>query len=177
MKKITASTILKQGNKMFLPVEIDKVIYWEAKDFDPNESAFYIYTKADGSKEINFVEDGAVIGETKVIAQSKWQHQFNNTPVINLDEYIKHLPYYKQNLPHSRKDNEDHRDFLLRVGKMAGFEEGYKANPNHYTQQDIEKAIELAREFNFYLRDTILEKINSISIIEVDDKFNIISFE
>lgn len=28
MKKITNKTVLRQGNKLFQPVEVDEVIYW-----------------------------------------------------------------------------------------------------------------------------------------------------
>lgn len=177
MKKITASTILKQGNKMFLPVEIDKVIYWEAIDFDHNESAFYIYTKADGSKEINFGEEGAVIGETKVIAQS--QPKLKGIPVISLDIYVVNKAYKYIEKLHLSLISE------CRTHKLLGFEEGYRANPNQYTQQDIEKAIDLAREqfdiegfsIGEKTKESILEQINFISIIEVDEQFNIISYE
>lgn len=74
------------------------------------------------------------------------------------------------------------------------FLEGYKSNPNQYTQKDIEKAIELAIEshvcayidedkqprISYDLEDTtkeILEQINAITEIEVDEQFNIISYE
>ncbi len=44
-----------------------------------------------------------------------------------------------------------------------------------YTQKDIKKAIELAR-YSYMSEDKILEQINSISVIEVDESFNIIRY-
>lgn len=58
-----------------------------------------------------------------------------------------------------------------------------------FTQKDIEKAIELARENQigydegypviYYENDLeeIFEQINTISIIEVDEQFNILNYE
>jgi hypothetical protein len=61
--------------------------------------------------------------------------------------------------------------------------------PTEYTLEDIVKAIELARttyiqnggfvnmEVDQYSTSEIIEQINSISIIEVDEQFNIIGYE
>jgi len=61
--------------------------------------------------------------------------------------------------------------------------------PTEYTLDDVEKAIELARttylqedelvgiEVDQYSTSEIIEQINSVSIIEVDEQFNIISYE
>ena len=69
-----------------------------------------------------------------------------------------------------------------------GFIECYKSNPNQFTLKDIEKAVELARVkdphnvvdgeklFEYSIKD-IHDRINSISVIEVDEQFNIISYE
>jgi hypothetical protein len=46
-----------------------------------------------------------------------------------------------------------------------------------YTQKDIQFAINLARHPLNYTDKQILEQINSISVIEVDEQFNVISYE
>lgn len=54
---------------------------------------------------------------------------------------------------------------------------------NQYTQKDIDKAIELAQESgehgygHVYNKEQILEQINSISILEVDSEFQILSYK
>lgn len=91
------------------------------------------------------------------------------------------------------------RDTLTKLNVEKRFKEacnkgvliGYKSNPNQYTQKDIEKAIELIKNSAFVdaidwdkhvvsfeeSNEKIFEQINSISVIEVDEQFNIISYE
>jgi hypothetical protein len=163
MKQITNKTILKQVCKTGLgivtykyqPAEIDGVIYWETKDFNPIGAAFYIYTNSDKTKEINWKKDGAVINETKIVAQS--QPHLEGIPVVSLDSYW------------SNKSNLSY----------------HLANPcpNQYTQKDIEKAIlfwETYEGNSIFKEDVLVElfnHINSISVIEVDEQFNILSYE
>lgn len=59
----------------------------------------------------------------------------------------------------------DFSDFVDNVGELP------------YTQKDIEKTIELARDLNYYPVKTIVEKINSISVIEIDEYCKVISYE
>lgn len=149
MKKITNKTILKQGDKTFQPIEdIDESIFWE--------------------------DSGC-----NVVAQSS--AHIEGIPVIDLCDYVEKLAddfIIGQTLRN--------RGFEKDGWISTGFVYGYQANPNQYTQKDIEKVIELARKgdenWQGYVNHElttkeILEQINSISVIEVDEQFNIISYE
>lgn len=70
------------------------------------------------------------------------------------------------------------------VPVISLWETCWNKNANQYTQKDIEKAIELATKSNFDarlryddLKNQVIDQINSISVIEVDEQFNIISYE
>lgn len=152
MKQITNKTVLKQGDKTFQPVEVDGVIYWiTEKTTDIIDGHFY------HPKNVIFpVTDTYIKGPissgimSKVVAQS--QPKLKGVPVISLikSEY-------------------------------------------HYTQKDIERAIELARvpkKITFdgdeltgkiirkhLTKEEILEQTNSISVIQVDEQFNAVSYE
>ena len=181
MKKITNETILKQGDKIYQPVEVDGVIYWVGKDlvginsetisnYCPNSNQVFL-----GYFEANDDELYQGIGKIhpkEIVAQS--QPKLDGIPVISLDSYVDSLAKIK---------GENKFGLALYCDY---FKEGYKSNPNQYTQKDIEKAIELARERQFikhsdnsteskYNHEEIIEQINSISIIEVDEQFNIIN--
>ena len=191
-KKITKNTLLKCGDKTYQPIEVDGVIYWETTDFNANEPAFYIYTKSDKTKEINFGEDGAVRGETKVIAQS--QPKLKGIPVISLDRYVERLAHQKMiNYLTDGNPNEDFKRSTIGADDNKNWWiNGYKSNPNQYTQKDIDKAYQLAVDMcsKYHKQDTgiyfdrveyikykTLEQINQIKLIEVDEQFNIISYE
>jgi hypothetical protein len=148
MKQITNKTILKQGDKTYQPIEVDGVIYWVKSD-----SPYWVEL------------------EPYCVAQS--QPKLDGIPVVNLKTFI------------ARKQAE----YSVNVWDLnAGhhFGEGFKSNTNQYTQADIEKAIKLARNLNYNKEkvnngftlsvEEILEQINSISIIEVDEQFNVISY-
>jgi hypothetical protein len=103
------------------------------------------------------------------------QYKFEGVPIINLDETWCHHWINKATPTHK----VDAYSFKL----------GYKLNPNKYTQKDIEKAISFGFDKGFtsnsnnHLKNTLLskdefiEQINSISVIEVDESFNVISYE
>jgi len=98
------------------------------------------------------------------------QLRFERIPVIGLDSYVEILAdKCVTTNAGNRTINED--------GWMStGFVYGFKSNPNQYTQKDIEKAIKFTRGSNEPMEE-ILEQINYISVIEVDEHFNIISYE
>ena len=140
--------------KTYQPVEVDGVIYWGKKS---NEDWFNFYNE----DEYWFL-----------VAQS--QPKLEGIPVISLDSYVERL-------------GQKYGKSRVEVSTAWGsFVDGYKSNPNQYNQKDIEKAIELARETissneagicDKYTELGILQQINSISVIEVDEQFNIISYE
>lgn len=128
-----------------------------------------------GNKTFQVVEsDGVIYWRDELlnfVAQS--QPKLEGIPVISLDSYVEKLAYKYYN------SNEHYK-----VADSFHYINGYKANPNSSTQKDIKKAIELARieirnGINSYelTNEQILQKINEISIIEIDEQFNIISYE
>jgi len=185
MKQITNKTILKQGDKTYQPVEVEGVVYWV--DNKPSKKGQKCYDKSDNTifeKEYDslphpLTNDNPVNENDYLPIVSQSQLKLVGIPFISLDLYIENLAdNCVKNHSSNRTLNED--------GWMStGFVYGYNSNPNHYTQKDIEKAIELAREriphpdFDYVYEEDqeILEQINSISTIEVDQQFDIISYE
>jgi L-rhamnose isomerase len=179
MKQITNKTILKQGDKTFQPIEVDGIIYWIGKDlvginsktiknYCPNSNQIFV-----GYFESNDDELYQGVGKVhpkEIIAQSS--NKLEGVPIINLDEYLEKISfdYYISNDAYTISDS-------------FHFSNGYKANPNQYTQKDIEKAIDLARkdyinnDIDIKHSSEILKQINSISIIEVNENWEVISYE
>lgn len=149
MKTITKHTILKQGDKVYQPVEVDGVIYWISGN---QEQAHH------------------TIAQSLPILKS--------IPVISLDSYVERL---------GEKDaNKFDWDFESSFGNgyadhVDGFVNGFKSNPNKWTDEDMEKAIEIALELGDKIytnpRIEILKIVSSISFIEVDENFNVINFK
>jgi hypothetical protein len=179
MKTITNKTILKQGDNTYIPVEVDGVIYWVGD--------------AEGwsSTKICYNNDGAIgqpiNRESKlIVAQS--QPKLEGVPIISLDSYVERI----SNIKHPDESTPGWLDTFSYL-ERKGFINGYKSNPNQYTQKDIDKAIELAQQqywdirgfssntegdWSFkYTEEEIFDQINSISVIEVNEQFNIINYE
>ena len=187
MKQITNKTIIKQWDKTFQPIEVDGVVYWIDITFKESENLKrgngILFTKENGEREVYTYDehDGYGLGvfdlqkQRCTIRQSAWclivaqsQATLYKVPIINLDSYVERLA--EKDSPYASK----------------AFERGFKSNLNQYTQKDIKKAVELARVENIEGREScdsyysiieILEQINSISVIEVDEHFNIINYE
>jgi hypothetical protein len=193
MKQITSKTILKQRGKEFQPVEVDGVIYWvDKKQNLYNRVVHYWYdslisNKRNFKKAIVSSSNDYIVKEGResfigfVVAQS--QPKIKEIPVINLDSYVETLAQKEV-----AKRNMDENDIPF---AECWYEIGYKSNPNQYTKEDIKKTIELVKKTTFIdadeddnrhflieaLDEEILEQINSISLIEVDEQFNILSYE
>jgi len=192
MKQITNKTALKQGDKTYQPVEIDGVIYW-VKDYNTADENFYAILNGDiefiyrskYSGTYLVVKDGSTMYSHKIksiykiVAQS--QPKLNGIPVVSLDSYLD-LRFKNETTTWSWGESGS------RIPEEF-YKKGFKSNPNHYTQADIEKAIELARKHDVDLhngrgctlipqisRNEILQQINSISVIEVDEQFNILGY-
>lgn len=189
MKKITYKTLLKQGDKVYQPIEYDDNVYW----VDPT---VLVGMKGDWVVETHnpivtsvcqIIADNADLRaggyrDLKVIAQS--QPKLDLVPTVSLDSYTNTLSEQackKQDLAGGFSGGVHER-------AAAGifFRKGFKSNSCQYTQSDIERAIELAREQagwsdntmeDRYTKEEILEQINSISVIEVDEYFNVIGYE
>jgi hypothetical protein len=139
MKQITNKTLLKQGDKTFQPVEVNKIIYWVDKDVKENEPCFIITRQGFLGRYEGIAPELLKGNNGKIIAQS--HPKFEGIPVISLDKNPT-LHYQAQ----------------------------------YYTQKDIEKTMRFCRE-TILQRDFILEQINQILVVEVDEQFNIISYE
>jgi hypothetical protein len=180
MKQITKNTIFKQGDKIYQLVEVDGVIYWVDKK---SEIEKYWYNSStnqiDDTKGLSTIQKNINNKNFwnhcwKIIAQS--QPKLEEIPVISFDSYVEKL---------FKPEPDDYE------GYKNGWINGYKSNPNNYTQKDIERAIELARQglvghgdltVSCKLDDLldnvdIIDQINQISSIEVDQEFNIISYD
>lgn len=177
MKKITNKTILKQGDKPYHPVEVDGLVYW----INPTLPIEEVYPHIVIEKlttgdyilwQIDNINDIDRSCQYQIVAQS--QYKLQGVPVISLDK--------------------DWYSILRKVGLTGDqcsevFDLIEQSNPNQYTQKDIDKAIELARttyikecelgsyEVDQFSKSEIIEQINSISVIEVDEQFKIISYE
>ena len=171
MKQITNKTILKQGDKTYQPIEVDGVVYWIDENVREFEYDWVLYKDLHIGKLIWKSDKAPFIG--RIIAQS--QPKLEGVPIISLDSYVEKLTY---------DYNLDAHENVY--GQVNAFKAGYKANPNQYTQKDIEKAIKLGKLkqelesgvfVKKYSNKQILEQINSISIIEVDEQFKVINYE
>jgi hypothetical protein len=160
MKQITKNTILRQNDKTYQPVEVDGIICWIDKS-----------TLAD-----------------EIVAQS--QPKIEGVPVISLNRYVESLAE-KFVIDKVKMSSQS-------AGVLVGYIEGFNSNPNQYTQKDIDKTIAMSKIAKTpdglididawissgyegaepaYTEEEILEQINQISVIEVDDQFNIVSYE
>jgi hypothetical protein len=167
MKKITKNTILKQGDKTYQPVESDGIIYWVDKPLD---------------------KDGCIVPKS-IVALTK--PKFTDKPIISLDSYVERLALNnaKNNIL-SHKEQDINTEIWISGARQRGFIEGYKSNPNKWTDEEIEKAIELAIngrrieksksgiEYLFALsKEEILHQISEILEIEVNSEFNIVNYK
>jgi len=161
MKQITKNTILKQGDKTYQPVEVDGIIYWVDEYVVCRTGELYLTSI---QRRIIPKSEGVIQAGDKIIAQS--QPKLEGIPVISLDSYVEKLADLK-GFYDSTEDNKGNYT-------TKAFIEGYKSNPNQYTQKDIEKFYKHVKTHTFA---EAMEQINSISLIEVDEQFNIISYE
>ena len=164
MKIITNKTLLKQGDKTYPPVEVEGVIYWEK---DHVKSGNFVFNRL--SKEIVQTNQSTCVWfNRKIVAQS--QPKLEGIPVISLDKRLVLSEEEKNELLTENKSFIGHAYLYYRLG--------YNSNPNHYTQKDIEKVYKLLIDSSkIYTYEEIIEQINSISVIEVDENFQIISYE
>ena len=174
MKKITKNTILKQGNKVYQPIEVDGVIYWIDVNTKNNVD---IGTMVWNDEDFSFYTTNRICkfkttdNIYKVVAQS--QPKLEEIPVISLDSYVEKMAWeavHKGNI----------KDEKQQVCGFTGWVDGYKSNPNQYTQKDIEIAFGLGAANHANGQPFLYEvfkQLNSISAIEVDEQFNIISYE
>jgi hypothetical protein len=133
-----------------------------------------------GDKTYQPIEFGGMITwcdeHEGTLAQS--EPKLTDIPVVSLDSYS-----YMIAQSWEETFNSAFYDSKINVGNIAKdcvlF--GFNSNPNQYTQADIERALSLAflasQDGYDITTKEILEQINSISVIEVDEDFNVINFE
>ena len=132
-----------------------------------------------GDKTYQPIEFGGMITwcdeHEGTLAQS--EPKLDGVPVVSLDSYSD-SKYYQL---HWWRKNLDFKETEADALEKKAFGKGFKANPNQYTQTDIEKSLSLAflasQDGYDITTKEILEQINSISVIEVDEQFNVISYE
>ncbi len=173
MKQITNKTILKQGDKTYQPIGIDGVIYWVGTVRHMTE---YVTNGTEIFKPSDLPEYSVEYAKRywqKIVTQS--ESKLDGIPVVSLDSYLD-LRFKNETTTWSWGESGP------RTPKEF-YKMGFKSNPNKYTQADIEKAYKLGYEdrdsdigFGSNLNYAI-EQSNSISVIEVDEKFNVISYD
>jgi hypothetical protein len=190
MKQITNKTILKQGDKTYQPIEVDGVIYWVDKisqiivgdwysEMVMGKVLFTHKMKEEpliGWNESEHTKNSFKARCSKIVAQS--QTKLPDIPIVSLDSYS-----YMIAQSWEETFNSAFYDSKINVGNIAKdcvlF--GFNSNPNQYTQADIERALSLAflasQDGYDITTKEILEQINSISVIEVDEDFNVLSYE
>jgi hypothetical protein len=169
MKKLTNKTILKQGDKTYQPIEIERLIYWVSEVQSPDD---LVTNGRDIFKPSDLPEYSMEYAQRywqKLIAQS--QPKLDGIPVVSLNENI----LSDIETITSWDSFKDHP--IGKAGKKI--EKWFKSNPNQYTQEDIERAVDLAQEGfgERYTATEIIEELNSIQFIEVDGNFNFIGYK
>jgi len=136
MKQITKYTRLKQGDKIYNPVEVDGIVYWVGRDlvnvnsntipnYCPNSNQVFVgYFEANDDE---LYQNKGKVHPKEIIAQS--QPKLNNVPVINLDSYIKGLAIKK--FPYT---NEGDLEDTIDNAKRNIWKDGYNSNPNQYSR-------------------------------------------
>ena len=183
MKQITNKTILKQGDKEYQPVEVDGVIYWVDEKTEPISGRYGMSSNPHNKQWFKSLglDDGR--GAYLIVAQS--QPKLEEIPVISLDSYIEKLAWVSTEKIFPEINDEDSTQIEIDKwnARWEGFIDGHKSNPNQYTKADIEKALFLKAGFDnkgytkYMTNEEIFEQINSISVIEVNDNWEVISHE
>jgi len=187
MKQINKNTILRQGSNEFKGVEVGELIFWicESSKIKENTNTFEKGVNGDWYYNSIYKAIGNIGDITnydfKIIAQTT--NKLDGIPVINLDSCVEILAekYAKDWVVNFKKQIENFNLLNIREEMLAsGFINGYKSNPNTYTEKDIEKAFECGRNYQLTGEGSLKETknyISSIEVIEVDSKFNILNIE
>jgi len=185
MKKITKSTILLQGSKIYYPEEIYGVLCWIDKNPTGFSKGEWMYNEPHNSEltyRFNYDIDSYAIGN-KIIAQS--QLQFEGVPVINpYTEREIILDQSMINLIKSGNVTYNDNSIVYSLPQVFIFREGkwYVTidDNNKYTQKDINKVFGLGAANNAIGEPSfqqVIEELNSVSIIEIDNQFKILNYE
>jgi hypothetical protein len=189
MKQITKDTLLKQGDKtykavqiwsetnnVFLPiiVWIDSIPLINADDNYPE----YVVEKLTTGKfmlwHINSPND--IDRKTQYGIVAHYGTDIKGAPKIKLEDEVEKLAKEITNkYVNEREKQTAYLEFI----------DGYKANQAKYTEDDVKKAINMARSFTRNSKDQpfrevwdsegIIQFLNSTRLIEVDENFKVIN--
>jgi hypothetical protein len=152
MKRITEKTILKKGDKEYFPIRVDEIIYWCSNgDIFPGEAYLALETNySTGQKErwVLYYLNTELNGSKQLEIVAQSHPKVDGKPVISL---------------------EAHNTMLI-------MEDECPIDLNSYSLKDIEKTVRLTRGSDTPI-EIIIEKVNEISVIELDEFYNIISYE
>jgi hypothetical protein len=160
MKTITKHTVLKQGDKVYQPVEVDGNIIFIDDEVVCETGELYLTSIR---RRVIPKSEGVIQAGDKIVAQSL--PILESIPVISLYSYVKQLAIKNYG-----------KKYELLQGQLMFFRFGFKSNPNKWTDEDIQKAIHLSR-IERRSTESILKQISSINEIEVDEQWNIINFK
>jgi hypothetical protein len=171
MKTITKNTLLKQGDKVYQPVEVDGVIYWieDVAYFDTSIGWYFrIIPKHKPQDGRNFYTRYS--GDLRIVAQS--QPELDGIPIVNLQ--LNNLSLIAEvgdpidlNV-YTQKDIEKAIEFILKnytINSFGNFPAGVSTDSLNYSETTSQ------------VTEKVFGQINSISVIEVDYEFNIINYE
>jgi len=172
MKKITINTRLLLSNTFYSAVEIGGTIYWVGPISNLDELC---------TNGVDIFIPSSIEGYSLEYAQMHWQKIFAQSELVNEGIPVISLDNWPDEWAKEIAANEGYcsnESWPFR----KGFEKAYSVSPNKYTDKDIEKAISLSRGAKNaflvpYTIEEIFEKINKVSTIEIDEKFNIIQYD
>jgi hypothetical protein len=153
MKKITKDTVLKQGNKVYSSVVISDIFYWVDKEAIIDANTWFSTPVGVYKSKTSMQNKSTDSLVHKIVAQSQ--------PILD----IKEIPVIDLVANNARLIIEGEDPFELHL----------------YTQEDIERALSLAflavqEDYDISTKE-IINQIDSISVIEVDEYFNIVDYE
>ena len=207
MKQITNNTklIIESTNIVYNAVIVNGVIYWIDKKeilnnswYENNGVLFLSDPVYNDGNNPNNSNPRVTNFNRCIIAQS--ENILDGVPVISLKPktkeefaafFIEKANHIINNIGGGEKWNryqlkDEILDMFLNVSDVVQ-KDYILTSENQYSQKDIEKAIKLSKtetrvgthtvfEIN-RTNEQIIEQLNQISVIKVDDKFNIISYE
>lgn len=155
--------------------EIDGTIYWFARTI-PDDMTDFWYIDHN-----NIVRKCAIYagGNTFSIIMCQSRPTLDGVPVLDMNSYVELMAQNKYPTSGGSAWNPTGSD-CNQVAKQEGFIEGYQANENVYTENDMYKA--LSTYIGLHAPHThpiseILDNINRILVLAVDDSFRIVGYK
>jgi len=147
MKKITETTVLKSKDNTYNPVTVDNVIYWV--DDNATECRYYLHLSIDGRHQIYDLLTTGNLADFKRGQPIGW--------------CVKVVAQSQPKLP---------------CLPVIHFD-------NRYTESDIIRSFDIARkridhpdwDYVYETNKELLDAINSVSIITVDNDFNVLNIQ